>query len=290
MILSMTGFGSGRVECNQHQITTEISAVNHRFLGVSVKLPQQLSGLEQPIRQELKSRLSRGKVVVSVWVERVTPASRISVDRDVVAAYLDEVRSMAAELGLADDLSISSLITLPGVFSTELDLVLEELAPAVEESVQAALEDLNSMRAREGQELAEEIAGQTKKLEELIEKVEVRAPAIVEEYRNRLRDRIAELCEDITVSEERIAVEVAFAAERSDVSEELARLKSHLKQFQEMLESSGPVGRKLDFLCQEMHREINTIGSKTRDGLATAYVIDAKTELEKVREQVQNIE
>lgn len=292
MIKSMTGFGRGHAVLGGRDITVEIRAVNHRYYEFSCRLPRSYSFAEERLKALLQGRVSRGKVEVSVLVQNVTAVSeRITANKEVIAEYVTALREIQEELGLSDDLSLSSVLRLPDAFTVvkeeaDEELMWQDLKTVAEE----ALERFIAMRETEGERMRADIAGRLDVIERNVAFVEERSPVIVEAYRKRLYDKMCEVLDGKGVDESRILLEAGIFSEKTAVDEETVRLRSHIAQFREMLQSKEPTGRKLDFLVQEMNRETNTIGSKVQDIEVTRVVVDQKSEIEKIREQIQNIE
>lgn len=292
MIKSMTGFGRGTFERESVKVTAELRTVNNRHLDVHVRLPQEFGALELPVKKQVQSALKRGRVDTTIAIER-PGGTGFSINREAISGYLDAVTVLKEEFGLGGDLSLDAVMRLPGVLqqSTESPAGDAVVAEAVTDAVTAALADLVAMRAVEGKELAAEMTSRLNTIETLLPGIEERAAALPNAYRERLEKRISELTRGKPFDETRLAQEAAYLAERSDIAEELARLKSHLIQFrQAMLGEAGEVGKRLDFLLQEMNREANTVLSKSGDVDVSEAAITIKTEVEKLREQVQNVE
>lgn len=292
MIKSMTGFGRGHAVLNGRDITVEIRAVNHRYYEFSCRLPRAFSFAEERLKSLLQGRISRGKLEVSVLVQNVTAVSeKITANKEVIGAYVEALREIKDEFGLMDDLTLSSVMRLPDAFTvvkaeTDEEQLWEDLKSVAEE----ALENFIKMREREGERMKADISGRLDVIEKNVSFVEERSPMIVESYRKRLYDRMCEVLDGKAADENRIMLEAGIFSEKTAVDEETVRLRSHIAQFRDMLESAEPIGRKLDFLVQEMNRETNTIGSKVQDIEVTKVVVDQKSEIEKIREQIQNIE
>ncbi|WP_366921496.1 YicC family protein [Metallumcola ferriviriculae] len=291
MIKSMTGYGQGAAIGGGKAIAVEMKSVNHRFLDVSVRMPRQYSLLEERFRGVIKDRLNRGRVDIYVKIENVAEAERtLTVDKALAQAYYNSIMELNQLLGVDASVSAYDIAQLPDVIQLENDDDLDKIWPPMEDALRQALEQMVTMRESEGEKLQDDLNEKKATIEKLLQDVEQRAGTVVEDYRGRLKQRISELMAETPVNEERLAAEVAIMADKSNVNEEIVRLKSHLEQLQQTLEIVKPVGRKLDFLVQEMHREINTIGSKNYDLSLGRLVIDIKSEIEKIREQVQNIE
>lgn len=292
MVRSMTGFGRGEFTGELGRIVVEAKAVNHRFSEVVFRMPRQFNPLEDQARKLVLREVTRGRVDVFVtW----TPSARtksVQVDKDLAMAYYYALKELGEEIGSNLELTADTLTRLPDVFSVvEAELTAEELWPPFAEALSAALSGLLAMREREGAALAQDLLSRIQRIEQIRNEIAQRAPLVVEEYRAKLTRRLEELLPPSSgVDPQRLAQEVAIFADRADISEELQRLASHMVQFRSALAGDGPVGRKLDFLVQELGREVNTIGSKANDAAITNLVVEAKSELEKVREQVQNME
>ncbi len=292
LIRSMTGYGRCVQWLGGREITVELKAVNNRYLDCSVRLPRIFSFAEDAIRQRIKQNVARGKVdvFVSVNFEAVSDV-QISVNRPVLEGYLAAMRTIARDYGVRDDVSVVSLSRLPDVFTVEKQQLDEEAAVRDLLAVtDGALAAFNAMREREGEALAADLSSRADTILGLVAQIEKRSPETLAEYRERLTARMNEVLENTQIDESRILTEAAIYADKIAVDEETVRLRSHLGQLGSMLVSGGPIGRKLDFLMQEMNREINTVGSKCSDLELARVVVDVKAELEKIREQMQNIE
>ncbi len=291
MIKSMTGFGRGHGVLNGRDITVEIRAVNHRYYEFSCRLPRQFSFAEERLKSLFQGKISRGKVEASVLVQNVTAVSeKITANKEVIGEYITALREIKDEFSLTDDLSLSAILRLPDAFTvvkeeTDEEQLWEDLKTVSEE----ALANFINMRENEGARMKADIASRLDLIEKNIAFIEERSPMITESYRKRLYDRMCEVL-DGKADENRILLEAGIFSEKTAVDEETVRLRSHIAQFRSMLESAEPIGRKLDFLVQEMNRETNTIGSKVQDIEVTKVVVDQKSEIEKIREQIQNIE
>ncbi len=270
----------------------ELSTVNHRYLDASIRLPYEWSPLESALRELLKDYLSRGKLNISVNRKRLDgTAQGLVLDTTIAQQYIDAAEELAQMAGSSDSLSVNTLAQFTGVFQQKEDEDnLEKAQEALEGLLREALTNLNAMRDVEGSKLYADLAHRIDLIRTTVEEVEVRLPELNEIYVNRLRDRIAALIEDSSVAEDRIAVEVALLSDKGDVTEELVRLRSHLDHAVELMDGDEAGGRKLNFLTQEIQREINTLGSKVRDTDVVRHVLNMKSELEKFREQIQNIE
>lgn len=292
MLRSMTGYGRASATGAGKKITVEIKSVNHRFSEVVVRLPKNMLPLEERIRGRVLERVFRGRVDCYLTVEEAGPKNvAVKVDKNLAAAYYKALREMLQELEMPPEVKLEHFLALPGVLSVEEpEENLEELWPAVEQALTGALAALLEMRQTEGARLQSDIQSRIDRIEQLNQEIESRAPLVVEEYRERLRQRVQELVPGDTVEPARLAAEVVLFAERSSIAEEIVRISSHLNQLRLAGEEGGPVGRKLDFLLQELNREINTIAQKAGDLRISQLVVEVKSELEKIREQVQNVE
>ncbi|MBI3893992.1 MAG: YicC family protein [Candidatus Wallbacteria bacterium] len=289
---SMTGFGRSQDDWQGHRITLELSSVNGKFMDLSVHTPPGMSGLEVELRRLLGRAIQRGKVRCSVRLDGGEGGGApLALRQEYVREYLRLYNEIKQTYGLEGSLTAETLLFAPEVVSTaEISLSDEAFIQWIEQLLNKALAALLKMRGEEGAYLRKELERSIDKMEELANQVFARAPASKENLRKRLLERLAEVREDASFPEERILQEVVLLAERTDIAEELARLASHVQQFRDSLSEGGPVGRRLDFLAQEMHREVNTIGSKTTEAAISSLVVYLKEELARVREQVQNIE
>ena len=292
MIKSMTGYGRCVEMLNGREFTVEIRSVNNRYLDCSVRLPRILSFGEEAVKQAVKASVSRGKVDVFITVRsEAGDEVQVSINKTVLEGYLGAMRQMVTEFGVTDDISVSTVSRLPDVFVLEKPQVDEEQLLADLMSVVAkALESYDAMRTAEGEALDRDLRSRGETILDLVSQVEAGNGQTVIDYRARLEAKLREVLENTAIDESRILTEAAIFADKVAVDEETVRLRSHLKQMNTMLTSGGAVGRKLDFLLQEMNREANTIGSKCTDVNLARIVVDIKAELEKIREQTQNIE
>jgi len=291
MIRSMTGFGSGRGGEGGEAVEAEVRSVNHKFCEVKVRLPRELGALETDIGRWVKERLVRGGVEVSIRRSTARGALSPRVDAQLAAEYARAFEEVRARLGLSGAVSLADVIAADGVVTLEERSVDLELARgATAAALAAALTEMLAMREREGRALARDVEGRLAVVEGLVGRLAEAAPRTLETYRARLAERVAELSRGLAPDPVRLATEVALFADRTDVTEELTRLGSHVAQMRDLLASDEPAGRKMDFLVQEMHREANTVGSKSQSAEAAAAVVSLKAELERVREQVQNVE
>ena len=292
MIKSMTGYGRAVETRNGREISVEIRSVNNRYLDCNIKLPRLYSFAEEAVKQAVKSSISRGKVDVFLSIANCgTSAVEISLNRPVLEGYLAAMRTIVTDYGVTDDISISSLARLPDLFLVEkADTDEEQVTEDLIAVVQQALSAFDAMRTREGAALEADLRSRAGTILSLTEQVEARSPVTLAEYRARLTAKMQEVLENQNIDESRILAEAALYADKIAVDEETVRLRSHLSQLESMLTGGGAIGRKLDFLLQEMNREANTIGSKGNDLEQARTVVEIKAELEKIREQTQNIE
>ena len=292
MIKSMTGYGRAVETVNGREFTVELRSVNNRYLDCSVRLPRLVSFAEEAVKQAVKQSVSRGKVDVFITIRSEGgEETKISLNSPVVEGYLTAMRQMVADYGVADDISASAVARLPEVFVVEKPQVDEEqLQKDLLSVVAQALSAYDAMRCTEGKALDQDLRSRGNTILELVGQVEQGNAQTVVDYRARLEAKLREVLENTAIDESRILTEAAIFADKVAVDEETVRLRSHLKQMNEMLTTGGAVGRKLDFLLQEMNREANTIGSKCTDVRLARIVVDIKAELEKIREQTQNIE
>ena len=289
---SMTGYGRSRQVLDGREITVEIRSVNHRYLEYSARIPRMYGYLEEKLKTFLQSTVSRGKVEVTVSIQNLTGGDTlVQINQALAKGYLDAMRSQAEILGLQDDLTLSVLTRFNDVFTLQkLEEDQQVIWSGVEQVATQALNQFLEMRRREGDRLKQDITQKLAVLAEHVAAVEEQSPKTVAAYRQRLLQKMEELLADRCIDQQRILMEAGLYAEKIAVDEETVRLKSHLDQFAQMMEQPGPVGRKLDFLVQEINRETNTIGSKAQDLAVTRRVVEMKSEIEKIREQIQNIE
>lgn len=292
MIKSMTGFGRCEAAENNRKFTVEIKAVNHRYLDVSIKMPKALNYFESAVRSELKKYISRGKVDVFVTYEDFSEHTcTVRYNKEVAQEYLFYLKQMAEDFGLDNDVRVSSLSKYPEVFTMEeAGVDEEELWKELQKAVEGAAKMFVESRITEGERLKEDLLEKLDGMLKLVDFIEERSPQLVAEYRRKLEDKVKELLGDNTVDESRILTEVTIFADKICVDEEIVRLRSHIETTREALQEGGSIGRKLDFIAQEMNREANTTLSKANDLEISNCAIELKTEIEKVREQIQNIE
>ncbi len=292
MIKSMTGYGraSGCVE--KQEVTIELRSVNNRFLDCSVRIPRVYTAVEDALKSEVQKAISRGKVDVYVSIDSSKADDvKINLNKPLLEAYLATFNEMSDKYGLKNDISVMSVSRLPDIMlvekkETDLDAFSEGLCAILRD----ALREFDAMRKREGQKLAEDMLSRLAEIERILRIVEERSPKTVQEYRQRLEQRMKEVLENREVDEARLITEAAIFADKIAVDEETVRLRSHISQLKDMLVSEQPMGRKLDFIVQEFNREVNTIGSKCNNTEMSHMVVDMKAEIEKIREQAQNIE
>jgi uncharacterized protein (TIGR00255 family) len=289
---SMTGFGEGTAAAEGIRVAVELSSVNRKQLDIHVSLPRNLVTLDALVQQLIRSEFTRGRVSGIVRVDAAEGFSgSVQIDRKLAEQYVEGIRRTARKLKLADDLGAESIARLPGVVTVDQDnLDADHVSAVLEKAMTAALRGLAKMRAAEGRVLAADLRERLGLLEEAAKAIGRMAPGVVTGSREKLFLRLQEAGLDDLAGDDRVVKEIALFADRCDISEELVRLKSHLAQARGLLRSSEPAGRTLDFLCQEMFREINTVGSKANEVGITRHVVAFKTELERIREQVQNVE
>ena len=288
----MTGYGRGHAVVDQYDITVEVKSVNHRYFEFSSRIPKAYQFLEEKIKAVLQESCSRGKAEISVSIQRLGgDENEVTLNLDMTRAYLEALRSASGELDLMDDLRLSDLIRFPDIFTVrKVEQDPEKVWEAVKGVAEEAVSTFVAMREREGEQLKIDLKNRLDSIASTLNFIESRAPLLKEEYYNRLYQKIAELLADKNIDESRLVTEAAIFADRVAIDEETVRLRSHLRQFGDLLESSEPVGRKLDFLVQELNRETNTIGSKCQDVEIARRGVDIKAEIEKNREQIQNLE
>jgi uncharacterized protein (TIGR00255 family) len=291
MIRSMTGFGAGRGAAAGEELDVEIRSVNHKFCEVKVRVPRELGALEIEAAKLVKDRLARGGIDVAVRRPGGTGALAPRVDVALAESYARAFAEIQARLGLPGSVTLAEVLAADGVVRLEERSVdLDAAREALRRALGAALDALVEMRAREGQALARDLAGRLDGISSVVDQVQVLAPQVLEHQRARLAERVQELTRGVPLDAGRLEQEVALLADRTDVTEEITRLRSHVAQVRGLLGQPEPAGRKLDFLVQEMHREVNTIGSKSQSAELAAAVVTLKAEIERMREQVQNVE
>jgi uncharacterized protein (TIGR00255 family) len=292
MIKSMTGYGKGQASSETVSLTVEIRSVNHRYSDVSIKVPRALMSLESDMKKRVTARLARGKIDVFINQEYAAGSSALpTINRPLAAAYVELFERMRTAFAIDSGISLSLLASQKDVIVlTESELAIEKIASLVATAVEGALDALEGMRLKEGEALCLDIEGRLAEVERLLSRIEERAPQVPLEWQGRLKERLSRLQRDFEYDPQRVAQEIALFADRSDISEEIVRFHSHLQQFRDLQGTAEPVGRQMDFLVQELNREVNTMGSKSNDAEMTRLVVAIKAELEKIREQVQNVE
>jgi len=290
----MTGYGRGETVLHERKFVAEIKSVNHKYSDIGVKLPRILNPFEDRFRKKIASQAARGKVDVYITFQSFSQSDvKISLNETVADAYVEQLDKAAGRYGLNRDDCLSLIMSFPDALQidkTADDEALEQMREGVDHALDLAISAFTGMRETEGAELARDLSAKMARISGLVERVTARAPLVFEEYRARLTAKLNETLEGIGIDENRILAEVVLFADRSCVDEELTRLSSHLNQFGDIIGEPGAIGRKLDFLVQEINREINTVGSKSNDLEITQLVVELKAEAEKVREQVQNLE
>jgi uncharacterized protein (TIGR00255 family) len=292
MIKSMTGYGRGEKQFKDYKITVEIKSVNNRYLDYNIHTYKQYSFVEDAVRECLSSKINRGKVDIFIQYDTVDNDDRIiTLNSSVVDGYLSALKQLANETGLKDDVTVTSISRFPDVFNVEKkEQDKEKIIIDTKEVLVAALEDITSNRMREGARLCKFFTNTISGVKDILNIIENRSGDTVNEYRNRIKERIEEFLNGVEYDEARLLTEVAIFSDKVNITEEIVRFNSHLKEFGNLLASDVPVGRKLDFIIQELNREANTMGSKCNDFVIAKAVVDLKSEIEKLREQVQNIE
>lgn len=292
MLKSMTGYGKGQASSDAVSLTVEIRSVNHRYSDVSIKVPRALMALEGDMKKRVTARLARGKIDVFINQEYAAGSSALpTLNRPLAAAYVELFERMRTAFAIDSGISLALLASQKDVIVVkESELAIEEIASLVSTAIEGALDALEGMRLKEGEALWLDIAGRLVEVERLLSRIEERAPQVPLEWQGRLKERLGRLQRDFEYDPQRVAQEIALFADRSDISEEIVRFHSHLQQFHDLQGGAEPVGRQMDFLVQELNREINTMGSKSNDAEMTRLVVAIKAELEKIREQVQNVE
>ena len=292
MVKSMTGYGRASETLHMRGITIELKSVNHRFLDCNVKAPRALGFLEESIKSTVSSFVARGKVDVFITIDySESDNTKVTLNESLLKNYLEVFSVLNKQYNISDAVSVGEIIRIPDMLTIEKEEDdADELSEDVLAILKEALQSHSEMRVKEGERLVNDIVARLELIETLAHRVEERSPQCVTEYREKLEARMREVLESAMIEPQRILTEAAIFADKIAVDEETVRLHSHIAQFKEMLKSGGPIGRKLDFLVQELNREVNTIGSKANDLEITSIVVDIKAEIEKIREQVQNIE
>lgn len=292
MIKSMTGYGGAKGSAEGLSVSIELKSVNNRYLDVSVKLPRTMLFAEEPIKAAVGRHISRGKVDVFVTVDQsASDDMEVRVNEPLLKGYIEALSAAAEKFGLQNDMTVMSLCRLPDVLSTDRrEIDSSALMTGITEILERALTEYDAMRLREGEKLRDDVLARLETISRLTGVVEENAPKTVAEYRARLEQKLQEVLATANIDESRVLTEAAIFADKIAVDEETVRLRSHISQMRQMLADGSPAGRKLDFLIQEFNREANTIGSKCNDGALAKVVVDMKSEIEKIREQIQNIE
>ena len=288
---SMTGFGRASLESNGKNYIIEIKTVNNKYSDITVKSTKRLSFTEDKIRKQIANRITRGKVEVSVsFFDFSNKSKNVVLNKEIAKEYIKQLREIADENNLSENISVVEIAKLPDILNSIDSDNDEEIASEVLQCLNMALDSLIEMRKAEGENIKQDLLVRIERVKNLVDKIAENSKGIVEEYVSKLEKRVKEILKTDVVDENRIAQEAVIYADKTSIEEELTRLNSHIVQFKELVNSDGPVGKKLDFMIQEMNRETNTIGSKAGSGEITKAVIDLKVELEDIREQIQNIE
>lgn len=292
MALSMTGFGRGKAEDDSREIHVELKTINHRYLDINLRMPRSMSALEDEARKRIQQSVSRGRVEVYVgYKNKAQDQITVTVNEPVANAYIKAFRTLADQFDIEDKPGLSVLSGISDIFTvTEQEEDEDALRELLFSALDQALQVLKQMREKEGSFLMEDVSERSIAINRMVDKVEERSPLVVEDYRKKLEQRLKDLLKSTDLDEARFSTEVAYFADRSNITEEIIRLRSHIGQMQHTLKAGGAVGRKLDFIVQEMNREANTIGSKSSDIAITNQVVEIKSEIEKIREQIQNLE
>lgn len=294
MAISMTGFGRGEGKSERYSFVAEVRTVNNRYLDMSIKMPRKVLFLEDWVRQECKKYIRRGRLEMYIKMDTENVSdSEVSLDLNLAKSYFEVLKQIGAEFHVKDDISVVNIARFPEVVkSSEAELDTDQIMEALQTAIAEAMQKLLGMREKEGRQLEQDILMRTKILEGTMQELRSHAAEIEGEYRSRIRARIAEILQHqgYEADEQRIVQEAAVYAEKSNVTEEIVRFETHIRQLAETLQKGENIGRKLDFIIQEMNREVNTIGSKSSDIHITSLVVELKSEIEKIREQVQNIE
>ena len=292
MIKSMTGFGQAVSSFDDYRITIELKTVNNRYLDTSVRVYKQFSFVEESVRELINGKISRGKVDAAILFDNIKKDDRVvTLNKEVAEGYFEALKNMAEIFGIENDVKTSSLSAFPDIFTIEKkEQDKEKICEDVKSVLSLALDDLKNSRMREGERLKKFFDESLLKMADLVGKIESRSPETIAEFAQRIKQRVEDFTNGITIDESRLLAEVCLYTDKINITEEITRFMSHLKEFKSLLDSNVPVGRKLDFTVQELNREANTMGSKCNDYEISRLVVELKSEIEKVREQVQNIE
>ena len=291
MIKSMTGYGRAKLSKDDREYQIEIKSVNHRYLDISVRIPKQLSYLEETIKKEIAKKVKRGKIDVFVTFENNSlEGKEIKINTELAKAYIDELKKLAEKENILSDIQVTEISKYPDVLNIQSSQDDEKITEEVLETITIATDNLVQMRGTEGNKISEDLLKRLNIINKKVEEIAKLSTGLIEEYVVKLEKRIKEILKTEDVDKSRLAQEVVIYADKCSIEEEITRLKSHINQFKELLITDEAVGKKLDFLIQEMNRETNTIGSKANQLEIINYVVDIKTELENIREQIQNIE
>lgn len=286
----MTGFGRGASSKEAYSVSVELKTVNNRFLDINLRLPGEFQGLENQIKRQIINRLKRGRVDGFLSFE-VASDSSLEINRDVISSYLSAFKSIQEEFGIGGEPDINMIARLPNVFTVKKAEITDAINEAVEEAVSKALDDLEKMRITEGGHLRADIENRLENIERCVDSIEAGAAMVSEEHRERLNKKISDAIGGVAeLDPGRLAQEVAYLADRSDISEETSRLRAHINQYRQIMEEDEELGKRLDFLTQELNREANTITSKTGNLAVKSSALEVKSEIEKIREQIQNVE
>ncbi len=291
--MSMTGYGKGEYENQLYRFKIEIKSVNHRYIDINIKSPRQIGYLEETIKKQIKEYLTRGKIDVYIYLEYLNESQvEVNIDTELARSYYSALEKLKDDLNLEDEIKLENILDITDLVKTKKrDVDEDAIWEVLSNGLNIALKNISSMREEEGRELKKDILLKMENINKNIEIIEKRSPQVVIEYKNKLNDRISELLENNTLlDKDRLSNEVAIFADKASIDEEIVRLKSHINQLYLILEEEDSIGRKLDFLIQEFNREINTIGSKSSDTIITENVVKLKSDIEKIREQIQNIE
>lgn len=291
MIKSMTGYGKGTLTKNQKEYQVEIKSVNHRYLDISVKMPKVLSYLEETVKKEIATKVKRGKIDVFITFQNnMAEGKEIKINTEIAKIYIDELKKLAKQEEISANIEVTEISKFPDVLTIQNNQEDETIKLELLETLRQAIDDLVQMRTIEGKKMAQDLLTRIKAIQENVKQISSLSTGLIEEYVVKLEGRIKELLKNQEVDQARLVQEVVIYADKCSVEEEITRLKSHISQFERLLNSEEAIGKKLDFIIQEMNRETNTIGSKANNLEITNDVIDVKTELENIREQIQNIE